>query len=140
MTCIEEQVAKFALAEYRKMYKIMEGAEEEYSGRQYVEDEQIVGNPDKMAYYAKDMISSLTRAPKMTINPYLIAKLDPKTINFFEFPKLKRGENKYTDISKNGVTPTDWIMKMEKQALGDLAKKKASANNAIDNILGNQAI
>lgn len=43
---------------------IMEGAEVEYEGRQYVEDESIIGNADKMVFFAKEMLSSLSMAPK----------------------------------------------------------------------------
>ena len=42
----------------------MEGTDIEYEGRQYVEDETVVGNPDKMVFYAKEMLSNLTLAPK----------------------------------------------------------------------------
>ena len=42
----------------------MEGAEPEYEGRQYVEDESVLGNADKMVYHAKEMLSHLTMAPK----------------------------------------------------------------------------
>lgn len=57
MTYIDSQVSVKALAEFRRVVKIMEGAEVEYEGRQYVEDESVMGNPDKMVFYAKEMIS-----------------------------------------------------------------------------------
>ena len=43
------------------MIKFMDGTETEYTGRQYVEDESVVGNPDKMVFYDK---SSRMHAPK----------------------------------------------------------------------------
>jgi hypothetical protein len=39
MTCIEEQVAIFAMKEYRNVTQIFQGQVQEYSGRQYIEDE-----------------------------------------------------------------------------------------------------
>ena len=83
-------MAKFALEEFRKVLKIQEGAETEYVGRQYVEDESVMGNSDKIIFYAKEMMSDLTLAPKAVLNPYLIAKLDVKTIDNFDFPRLPK--------------------------------------------------
>ena len=37
----------------------MEGGEEEYKGRALFEDEQILGNSDKMIFYAKEMVTNL---------------------------------------------------------------------------------
>ena len=65
------------------MIKFMDGTETEYTGRQYVEDESVVGNPDKMVFYAKEMLSNLTMSPKQVLDPYLIAKMNVKTINTF---------------------------------------------------------
>ena len=73
----------------------MEGAENEYEGRQYVEDESVMGNPDKMVFYAKEMLSSLTLGAKSNLDPYLISKLSVNTINFFSFPELAKSDNKY---------------------------------------------
>ena len=47
------------MQEFRQVLKYMEGAEVEYEGRQYVEDESVMGDTDKMIFYAKDMISQL---------------------------------------------------------------------------------
>ena len=57
MTYIDSHIARFAMQEFRQVLKYMEGAEVEYEGRQYVEDESIMGDTDKMIFYAKDMIS-----------------------------------------------------------------------------------
>ena len=64
MTYIDSQTALTALKEFRRVMGIMEGAEVEYEGRQYVEDESIIGNADKMVFFAKEMLSSLSMAPK----------------------------------------------------------------------------
>lgn len=67
----------------------------EYAGRQYFEDESIMGNSEKMVFLAKEMISQLTLTPKHALDPYLISKLDIQTINFFDYPRLKKADNKY---------------------------------------------
>ena len=126
MTYIDSHVAKFALEEFHKVIKFMEGAETEYEGRQYVEDESVLGNPEKMAFYAKEMLSSLTLQPKHSLNPYLVAKLDVPTINYFDFPQLPKGQGKYVTQFQDGVKPADWVIKMHKQALVDAAKRKGA--------------
>ena len=57
MTYIDTQVAELSLQEYRKVLKYMEGSEVEYTGRQYFEDESIMGNSEKMVFLAKEVIS-----------------------------------------------------------------------------------
>ena len=52
----------------------MEGGEVEYEGRQYVEDESIMGDTDKMTFYAKDMVSQLQLGLKTQLCPYMMAK------------------------------------------------------------------
>ena len=73
----------------------MDGSEVEYKGRQYFEDESIMGNSEKMVFLAKEAISTLTLTPKHALDPYLVSKLDVQTINFFDFPKLKKPDSKY---------------------------------------------
>jgi hypothetical protein len=48
----------------------------EYVGRELVEDESIMGNSDKLIFFAKEMLSDLSFKPKHLIDPFLIAKLD----------------------------------------------------------------
>ena len=124
MTYIDSQVSKYALEEFRKVIKFMEGSETEYEGRQYVEDESVIGNPDKMVFYAKEMLSSLTMAPKQLLNPYLVAKLNVNTVNYYEFPKMPKSQNKYLLQFQDGVKPADWVVLMHKQALVDAGKRK----------------
>jgi len=49
-----------------------------------------------MIFYAKEMLSSLSKDPKHLLDPFLIAKLDLETIKYFKFPKIDKNENKYT--------------------------------------------
>lgn len=55
-----------------------------------------MGNADKMTFYAKEMISNLTLAPKVVLDPFLIAKMNVNTITNFDFPKMPKNMNKYT--------------------------------------------
>ena len=114
MTYIDAHVADFALKEFRRVLKIQEGSETEYTGRQYVEDESVIGNPDKVVFYAKEMLSQLTLAPKATLDPYLVSKLNLNSINFFEFPRLAKNQSKYLAQFKDGVKPNDWVITMHK--------------------------
>jgi len=54
-----------------------------------------MGNPDKMVFYAKEMISNLTMTPKSMLDPYIMAKMDVNTVNHFDFARLPKSENKY---------------------------------------------
>jgi len=54
----------------------MAGTKEEYKGRDLIEDESIMGNSEKIIFYAKEMISDLTNKPKHLLDPFLISKLD----------------------------------------------------------------
>jgi hypothetical protein len=46
------------------------------------------------------MLSDLNFKPKGQLDPFLLSKLDVKTINFFDFPKLPQQMNKYLLRSK----------------------------------------
>ena len=54
-----------------------------------------MGNSDKVIYYAKSMLSELNFTPKERLDPFIIAKLDLSSINYFDFPKLPKEFNKY---------------------------------------------
>lgn len=87
---IELKILERAEVEFKKTRAFMEGHIQEYIGHEYIQDETIVGNSDKIAFYMKDMVSQLTKSQKQNINPFLIGKLDIETINFFEFPSLTK--------------------------------------------------
>jgi len=124
MTCIETCATKAALEEYRKVIKIMEGAESEYAGREYVENEQIMGNSEKQIFYAKEMIADLTNKPKIQLDPYIIAKLDIQTISYFDFPKFTQDQNRYT-LRDKGFTGIAYLKECERLGLVGMSKKLA---------------
>ena len=92
----------------------MEGGEVEYEGRQYVEDESIMGDTDKMTFYAKDMVSQLQLGLKTQLCPYMMAKQSVFTVSHFEFPRMPKGQSKYESQFQDGVKPAKWVLKMHK--------------------------
>jgi hypothetical protein len=114
MTYIDTQVTICAIEEYRRILKIMDCSEEEYSGRQYFEDESIMGSPDKMVFLAKEMISQLTITPKHALDPFIVSKLDVQSVNFFDYPRLKKTDNKFNNQFQDGSRAADWVIKSYK--------------------------
>ena len=49
-----------------------------------------MSNPDKLIFLVKDMVSSLNKQFKKSMNPFWVAKLDLHSINNFNFPDLKK--------------------------------------------------
>ena len=50
-----------------------------------------------MLFFTKEMMANLTKASKNSLDPYLIAKLDIETVNYFNFPQLPKEQSKYAD-------------------------------------------
>lgn len=86
MAMIELKVLEKAQIEYQKTKAFFTEDLKEFNGAEYLEDESIIGNPDKLTFYVKDLVSHLSKSLKTNINPFLIGKLDIETINFFDFP------------------------------------------------------
>lgn len=80
MTHIDKCVAFQMLDEFERMCQVVEGLEKEYAGREYIEDEMIVGNADKIVFYTKEFISNFTYMNKTLLNPFLVVKLDMQSI------------------------------------------------------------
>ena len=133
MTQIDIQVAELGLEELRRVQNFMDGSKTEYRGREFLEDEQIMGNSEKLIFYAKEMIADLSNKPKHLVDPFLVSKLDIQTINFFEFPKIKYEYNKYT-MRKNGIAGAEYMAMSEKEAITRIAKDKT--NKGVSEILG----
>ena len=94
-TMIEVKVIERCLVEYQKTKAFYEGDLKEYKGQEYLEDETIVGNSDKIIFYVKDFVSHLQKTVKPNINHFFISKLDIETINFFDFTPLPKEANPY---------------------------------------------
>ena len=130
MTFIDTEVCGKALEELRKVIRIHEGSIVEYPGREYVEDESVVGNSDKAFFYAKEMVADLTTLPKSLINPFCAAKLDVQSIFYFDFPKTDRSKNKYTLQSK-GVWGAKCILEADRRVLQYFSKGDANSGNEV---------
>lgn len=90
---IEFKILERAEIEYQKVKAFLDSDLSEYKGQNLIEDEAIVGNPDKITFYIKDMISNLASAPKKNLNPFIISKLDIDTVAHFDFPELSKDQN-----------------------------------------------
>lgn len=86
LTIVETKIYESAEVEFKKAKAYLDGSLQEFKGHEYLEDETIVGNSDKMAFYTKDFVSYLNKTLKPNINPFFAGKLDIETINFFDFP------------------------------------------------------
>lgn len=86
LTFIECKIFDTAFIEYQKTKAFLTDDLKEFKGAEYVEDETIVGNSDKMVFYIKEFVAHLQKNPKSEINPFYISKLDLETVNFFDFP------------------------------------------------------
>lgn len=95
MTYIDIAMVEKSLLEYRKVLDFFENRLIEYKGREYIEDESVVGNSEKMIFLSKEMLANLTVTAKAAIDPYLVCKLDVQTIKWFDFMKLRKEDGKY---------------------------------------------
>ena len=70
---------------------------------EYIEDDSILGNSDKMLFYSKE-IQAGVEDEEAAHNPFVISKLDLKSIDAFNFDKFQG----YIDIvSLHGDQETD---------------------------------
>ena len=95
LTMIETKIMERSIVEYKKARSFLEGSLSEFKGSEYVEEETIVGNSDKISFYMKDLVSHLSKTMKQNIDPFYIGKLDIETINFFDFPELQVEEHPF---------------------------------------------
>ena len=57
---------------------------ERTKGMEKLDDNNIVGNPDKMLFYAKELASS-AKDKQASMNPFVIGKLDIESAKAFDF-------------------------------------------------------
>ena len=87
-----------------------ENREVEYKGREYIEDESILGDSEKMIFWSKEFLAQLTLTAKPAHDPYQICKLDIQTLKFFEFMKLKTEDGKYLQQRIQGTNASKWLI------------------------------
>ena len=95
LAMIELKTLERAEIEYQKAKAFVDGDLTEYQGQEYLEDESIVGNADKMAFHVKDMVATLNKAEKEQLNPYIVGKLDIDTVAHFDFPSQPKEQSIY---------------------------------------------
>ena len=80
VTALHLAVIKAAHAEFIEV-KTYEGkGTPEYKGKELIEEDFILGYPDKMSYFEKELIADMGFVPKNKLNPYHIAKMDVEVI------------------------------------------------------------
>jgi|LauGreDrversion4_2_1035121.scaffolds.fasta_scaffold54024_2 hypothetical protein len=93
-------------------------------GQEYLEDESIAGNADKLAFHIKDMVATLNKAEKEHLNPFIIGKLDVDTVAHFDFPSLAKEQNAYLKKPESLQMDFDIAVKM---AVENQAKQSNAA-------------
>ena len=95
MTHIERNLILKAIDLFRDQREFCAGYKIGYEGFEYLEDETIIGNSDKINFYIKDFLIHLEKTPKQNLNPFYIAKLDIDSIQHFEFPQVPANEHPF---------------------------------------------
>lgn len=90
---IEFKVLERTEIEYQKSKAFFDNDLKEYKGQEFIEEEAIVGNPEKIVFHIKDMVSNLGKSEKPIINPFIVGKLDIETIAHFDFPIIAKESN-----------------------------------------------
>lgn len=89
---IELATYRYILAEL-KMVKSGDApllqADDAMKGFHYIEDESIVGNSDRMLFYAKEFAAS-AEDEQASHNPYVLTKLNIRTIENFSFDTFQK--------------------------------------------------
>ena len=82
-TCLEVSTLRYILGEL-KLIKEKGKSINVNNSINYIEDDSIVGNPERMLFYAKEFSAS-ENDEISSHNPYIIAKLNLKTMRNFPF-------------------------------------------------------
>lgn len=94
---------------------------ERSKGMEKLDDNSIVGNPDKMLFYAKELASS-ARDKQASMNPFVIGKLDIDSIKEFDFQPFQ-GYIEPTDSFATGGQQEIDVNKVTKGNYGRFHKK-----------------
>lgn len=83
-SCLEISTYRYILSELKVVKGELTHFVKPPTGINYIEDDSIVGNPDKMLFYTKEFLAS-ENDEQSSHNPYILTKLNLKTIENFEF-------------------------------------------------------
>lgn len=133
MTHIDQAMLDECIAEFRRVLDIFENRVVEYKGREYVEDESVLGNSEKIVFFTKEMLAQLTLSAKSALDPYLMGKLDVQTIKFFDFPKVLKADCKYLMQRQQGTNASKWLIESTRRSMIEIAKRKKSKMTAAQN-------
>lgn len=95
LTLIERNLFLKAIQLFREQKDYCSGNKVAYEGFEYLEDESIIGNSDKINFYIKDFITHLEKTTKKNVNPFYIGKLDIETIQNFDFQITSSNEHPF---------------------------------------------
>ena len=112
LAMIEFKALERAEIEYQKVKSFVDGDLSEYAGQEYLEDEAIVGNSDKLTFHIKDMMTDLTKCEKENLNPFIVGKLDIDTVAHFDFPSVAKDQNQYLKKPDNLQKDFDVVVKI----------------------------
>ena len=87
---MELKVLERCELEYQKVKAFVDGDKTEYTGQEFLEEEAIVGNSEKVVFHIHDMMANLGKSEKNSINPFIISKLDLDTVAHFDFPQIPK--------------------------------------------------
>ena len=84
MSALEKSTYDGLMQELRKVTDEDNITAERTKGMEKLDDNSVVGNPDKMLFFAKELASS-ARDKQASMNPFVIGKLDVESIKAFDF-------------------------------------------------------
>lgn len=83
-SCLELSTMKALIAEFKAVLGEADGSLAPTKGSEYLEDDAILGNSDKMLFYSKELKSSVENESKAH-NPFVVGKLDLASLRNFDF-------------------------------------------------------
>ena len=87
---LELSTYEYIMAELKAVKgEVAGGVVDPPKGIGYIEDDSILGNSDKMLFYTKELIAS-AEDEQASHNPYVLTKLNLKTIDNFNFEAFQR--------------------------------------------------
>lgn len=55
-----------------------------------IESDLVLSNPDKVTFLIKDMLATMRKSIKISMNPLWVGKLDLNSVNHFPFPQVNK--------------------------------------------------
>ena len=84
LSALEKATYESLIMELKKVQDEDNIVTERSKGMEKLDDNNVVGNPDKMLFYAKELASS-AKDRQSSMNPFVIGKLDIESVKNFDF-------------------------------------------------------